>query len=102
MSAHVAVELSVVASITYEQGNACASVRRVRTTSSHLLVERDARSKIGLRHTMPNRELCRMTESFLAVDGRSDLHSRRHADLRKIVIISQIQDSYTAGPYPEL
>ena len=94
MSAYGAVELNVVLSITYEQGNDCASVRHVRCTSSHLLVERDARSKIGLHSSMQRRPTHRTMESFFAVDGRSDLHSRRHADLRKIVIISQIQDSY--------
>ena len=76
ISAHGAVELSVVLSITYEQGNDCASVRRVRCTSSHLLVERDARSRIGLHGSMQNRQTHRTMESLFAVDGRSGLHSR--------------------------
>jgi hypothetical protein len=52
---------------------ACAVVR---CTASHLLVERDARSRIGLRSGLAQRKISATTESFFALDGRSGLHSR--------------------------
>ena len=44
--------------------------------ASHLLVERDAQSKIGLHGSMQHRPTHRTMESFFTVDGRSELHSR--------------------------